>query len=118
VRTLRRERTIERAERRLEALRTRRCEIVQGEVRAIMLSLRDQSARTRQRLDRELERMAPLEREWERLRSMFEALERTLEDPGVEDLAGHWRGTLEIPDFPVTERQGYIKPFPPRAILF
>jgi len=114
----RRDRALGRAERRLANLRGERTQLVEVEIRAIMLSLRDESSRTRERLDRQLERMAPLEHEWERLRSMFDALEEAIDTPAVTDLARQWKGALEIPDFPVSEEQGYIKPFPPRAILF
>jgi len=118
IRAARRTRAALRAERRLAAVREERAQLVEDEVRAIMLSLREESSRTRGRLDRELERMAPLQREWERLRAMFDALESALETPALSELAGQWHGALQIPDFPVTEEQGYIKPFPPRAILF
>jgi DNA repair exonuclease SbcCD ATPase subunit len=118
LRTARRARALARAQRRLETLRAERTQLVANEVRAIMLSLRDQSSRTRERLDRQLERMAPLEREWERLRSMFGTLEETLGTPALDGLAVHFQGALEIPEFPVTEQQGYVKPFPPKAILF
>ena len=118
LRAARRERALARTQRRLDTLRAERAQLVDAEVRAIMLSLRDQSSRTRERLDRQLERMTPLEREWERLRSMFDTLEETLETPALDGLAVHFRGVLEIPEFPVTEQQGYVKPFPPKAILF
>ena len=107
-----------RAQRRLERLRARREQLVQSEIRSIMLALKDESHRTRERLDRELQRMAPLELEWERLRSMFDTLEATLCKPALDQLTVQWRGGLAIPDFPVTEQTGYIKPFPPKAILF
>ncbi len=107
-----------RAAHRLERLRAQRAELVDTEIRAIMLALQKQSGRTRERLDRELERLVPLEREWDRLRSMFDSLEETLAKPGLDQLTGQWRGGLEIPAFPITEQTGYIKPFPPKAILF
>jgi len=118
LRAARRDRALGRAERHLAKLRDERAGLVEAEIRAIMLSLRQESSRTRERLDRQLERLAPLEQEWERLRSMFDALGQAIETPAVTDLARQWQGGLEIPDFPVTEEQGYIKPFPPRAILF
>jgi chromosome segregation ATPase len=118
LRAARRRRALARAQRRLDTLRSERGRLVGAEVRAIMLSLRDQSSRTRGRLDRQLERMAPLEREWERLRSMFDTLEETLGTPALDGLAAHFQGALEIPEFPVSEQQGYVKPFPPKAILF
>ena len=117
-RRARRARALQRAQRRLGSLRDERTRLVEVEIRAIMLSLREESGRTRQRLDRQLERMQPLEREWDRLREMFGALEETIETPALNPLARQWQGELEIPDFPVVEHQGYIKPFPPRAILF
>lgn len=118
LRAARRDRALARAERRLAKLRDERSGLVEAEIRAIMLSLRQESSRTRERLDRQLDRLIPLEQEWERLRSMFDALGQAIETPAVTDLARQWQGALEIPDFPVTEEQGYIKPFPPRAILF
>ena len=118
LRVTRRRRALERTARRLDQLRTERGRLAEDEIRTIMLLLREQSSRTRERLDRELERMVPLEQEWERLRSMFECLEETIGGPGLRALARHWQGGLDIPDFPVTESQGYIKPFPPQAILF
>lgn len=107
-----------RAGRRLARVRAERQKLVTGEVRAIMLALKEQSVRTRERLDRELERLVPLEREWERLRSMFDALDHAIAAPALDELTGQWRGELAIPDFPVSEDKGYIKPFPPKAILF
>jgi chromosome segregation ATPase len=107
-----------RAERKLESLRADRGRMVEAEVRSIMLALKEESGRTRERLDRELERLVPLEREWERLRALFDALEQTIATPAVGALATQWQGGLEIPDFPVSERTGYVKPFPPKAILF
>jgi hypothetical protein len=38
--------------------------------------------------------------------------------PAVEGLAGQWRGRLNIPEFPVREREEYIRPFPEGALLF
>jgi hypothetical protein len=117
-RRVRRERGVRRAERRVEELRSRRQELVDGELRSILVALEKQSRRTRDRLDRELERLAPLEEEWERLRSAFGAIESAVSTPALEQLASHWRGTLQIPEFPVREREGYAKPFPERALLF
>jgi chromosome segregation ATPase len=107
-----------RAERRIERLREQRAKLAVAEVRAIMLILQSESSRTRERLDRELARLTPLEQEWERLRSMFDALEQAIARPALDELTGQWQGALAIPDFPVTEQTGYIKPFPPKAILF
>lgn len=118
VRTAWRHRKLCAAERRLERLREERAELVEAELRAIMLSLRQTAGQTRERLDRELERIAPLEQEWERLRGLFASLEDTLSTPALSELADQWQGELEIPAFPVVEKEGYIKPFPPRAILF
>jgi hypothetical protein len=111
-------RTVRRAERRVEELRATREGLIDGELRRIMLALEKRSRRTRDRLDRELERLAPVERDWERLRRAFDALESTVAAPPLEQLAAHLRGTLEIPEFPVREREGYAKPFPQRALLF
>ncbi len=118
LRTARLGRRLRRAQRRAEQLRTRREGLVDGELRSIMLALERQSRRTRDRLDRELERLAPLQQEWERLRSAFDALESTMAAPALEELAAHWRGALEIPEFPVSEHEGYARPFPQRALLF
>lgn len=107
-----------RSQRRLERLRAERERLAEREIRAILLLLREQSGRTRQRLDRELERLTPLQEEWERLRGIFSSLDETIAAPALEPLAAQWRGDLEIPDFPVHENQGYVKPFPSCAILF
>lgn len=112
------ERRAGRAQRRLERLGQERERLAEREIRAIMLLLREQSGRTRERLDRELERLTPLQEEWERLRAVFDSLDETIAGPALEPLAGQWRGELEIPDFPVQEHQGYVKPFPSCAILF
>jgi chromosome segregation ATPase len=113
-----RTRSQRRTERRIERLRAERAQLAVAEVRAIMLALRTESSRTRERLDRELARLTPLEQEWERLREMFDALERAIARPALDELTEQWQGGLEIPDFPVIEQTGYIKPFPPKAILF
>lgn len=91
---------------------------VEQGLRAIMLTLEEQSRRTRERLDRELERLIPVQEDWERLRGAFDALEAAICTPAVEALAGQWRGTLTIPEFPVQEGEGYLKPFPRGALLF
>lgn len=114
----RHKRAVGRGERHVEALRSKRSDLVQEELRAIMLSLEKQSHRTRERLDRELDRLAPVEAEWHRLREVFETLEQAVTVPALAELAGQWRGTLEIPEFPVSQRREYAKPFPERALLF
>jgi chromosome segregation ATPase len=118
LRSVRRNRALRRAERAAEELRTKRESMVEGELLMIMLALEKQSRRTRERLDEELERLAPIEEEWERLRSTFDALETAVTTPALEALAGQWRGELQIPEFPVREREGYPRPFPARALLF
>jgi hypothetical protein len=112
------ERARARAEHELARLRARRQELVQGELRSIMLALEQQSRRTRDRLDRELERLRPVEEEWDGLRGAFKTLGATIATPAIEELAGQWRGALEIPEFPVHEQEGYAKPFPHGALLF
>jgi hypothetical protein len=118
LRSVRRNRALRRAERAAEELRTKREAMAEGELLMIMLALEKQSRRTRERLDEELERLAPIEEEWERLRSTFDALETAVTTPALEALAGQWRGELQIPEFPVREREGYPRPFPARALLF
>jgi hypothetical protein len=113
-----RARSIGRKERSMEKLHAERGALVDREIRTIMIALQEQSRRTREQLDQELERLAPVEAEWERLRSTFESLEATVNAPALEELAGQWRGALGIPEFPLTEREGYTKPFPQRALLF
>ena len=118
LRCARRARAIKRATRSLERLRAKRAAFVQKEIHSIMSALQEQSRRTRERLDRELDRLLPIEAEWERLRSTFDALEAVVRQPAVEALAGQWKGVLSIPDFPVHEREGYAKPFPQQALMF
>lgn len=118
LRWARRNRALRRAERAAEELRAKRESLVEGELLTIMLALEKQSRRTRERLDEELERLAPVEQEWERLRSTFDALETAVTTPALEELAGQWRGELQIPEFPVTEREGYPRPFPAHTLLF
>lgn len=117
-RTRRVTRAIARAERRLAKLRASRTSLAEAETRTIMLELQDQSHRTRERLDRALERLSPVEAEWERLRTTFGALETALATPALEQLTGHWQGGLQIPEFPIREREGYAKPFPHSAVVF
>jgi chromosome segregation ATPase len=107
-----------RAERSLGRLRAEREELVETELHVITLALEQQSRRTRDRLDRELERLAPVQAEWERLRGAFETLGATVATPAFEDLAGQWRGGLSVPEFPVREPEGYTRPFPEQALLF
>lgn len=111
-------RALTRARARAQRCRDEREAFVEQHLRAIMLTLEEQSRRTRGRLDRELERLLPVQAEWERLRGAFESVEAAIATPAVESLAGQWRGVLEIPDFPVQEREGYLKPFPRGALLF
>jgi chromosome segregation ATPase len=111
-------RALRRAQERAWALSGQREAFVEQGLRAIVLTLDEQARRTRDRLDRELERLLPVQEDWERLRSAFDALEAAVATPAVEELAGQWRGKLEIPEFPVPEREGYLKPFPHGALLF
>lgn len=118
LRRARHGRALQRYQQQLERHEEERRRLVEAEMRSIMLLLQEQSSKTRERLDRELQRLTPLEEEWERIRAMFGALEETVSTPALEELAGAWRGELEIPAFPVHEQKGYIKPFPRQAILF
>lgn len=118
LRSARRGRAVRRAEQMVEELHKRREGLVDEELRVIMLALERQSRRTRERLDQELERLAPVEAEWERLRTTFDSLEVAVATPALEPLAGQWGGELAIPEFPVQEREGYARPFPARALLF
>jgi DNA repair exonuclease SbcCD ATPase subunit len=118
IRATRHRRTVRRARAELDRLQADRRLLVEHELRRIMLALDKQSRRTRERLDDELERLAPIEQEWERLRGAFEALEQAVSAPAIEHLAGHWSGELEFPEFPVREREGYARPVPPHALLF
>ncbi len=83
-----------------------------------MLTLEEQSRRTRGRLDRELARLDPVHAEWDRLAEAFASVEAAIGTPAVAELAGQWRGALEIPGFPVHELEGYLRPFPHGALLF
>src|SRR5437764_7086167 len=103
VRRARLSRAIGRAERHAEKLRGRREGLVEGDLRTIMLALEKESRRTRERLDQQLERLAPLEGEWERLRSAFGSIEAAVAAPALEQVECQWRGALEIPEFPVRE---------------
>jgi DNA repair exonuclease SbcCD ATPase subunit len=103
---------------RLERIQSERRELVERELDRIMGALEAQSRRTRTRLDRELERLAPVEEEWERLRATFDALGNAVNTAGIEQSAGALGGVLQIPEFPVQEREGYVKPFPRGAMVF
>jgi DNA repair exonuclease SbcCD ATPase subunit len=118
LRASRHRRSVARAEAKLERLKTQRTNLVEQELCEIMLALEKQSRRTRDRLDAELERLEPVQAEWERLRSAFAVLGRAVTAPAIEQLAGQWTGDLEIPEFPVRERDGYTRPFPARALTF
>jgi hypothetical protein len=118
LRSARRNRALRRAGQAAEELKAKRECLVEEELRTIMLALEKQSRRTRERLDEELERLVPVEEEWEQLRSTFGALETAVTTPALEQLAGQWRGELRIPEFPVREREGYPRPFPPQTLLF
>lgn len=118
IRTWRTGRALRRRRVRLERLRAQRRELVDGQIRTIMFALQEQSQRTRDELDRQLERLAPVQEQWERLRATFDALEETMAGPAFASLAEHWRGQLEIPEFPLAQRGGYAKPFPKHALLF
>jgi chromosome segregation ATPase len=117
-RARRRARALARAEAQLEHACDRRQAFVEQELRAIMLTLEEQSRSTREWLDRELERLVPVQSEWERLGEAFLAFEAAVATPAVESWAGQWQGRFEIPEFPVHEREGYLRPFPHRALLF
>jgi chromosome segregation ATPase len=108
----------ERSEKRLESLRERRERLIEEEVQSILKALQDQSQRTRERLDRELRRLAPIEAEWDRLRGTFDDLDESLAEPALAQLGSRWRGELQIPEFPVREHEGYPKPFPQGAVVF
>ncbi len=118
VRVARLSRAERRATRRLERFQAERQELVERELDRIMSALDAQSRRTRIRLDRELERLAPVQEEWERLRTTFEALGEAVNTPALEQSAASLNGCLKIPEFPVQERDGYVKPFPHSAMVF
>ena len=118
VRRARRRRALRRSQERLERLAARRRELIDDQIRSIMFALQHESQRTRDELDRELERLAPVQERWERLRSTFDALEGTIRGPAFVALAEHWQGQLEIPEFPVAQHSEYTKPFPRHALLF
>ena len=111
-------RRLRRRRARLEDLRSKRRELVDGQIRGIMFALQDESRRAREELDRQLERLVPVQEHWERLRATFDTLEETMGGAAFATLTDQWRGQLEIPEFPVAQRSGYAKPFPQHALLF
>ncbi len=111
-------RSVTKAEAKLERLKAERERLVERELNGIMVALELQARRTRERLDEELERLVPVQEEWERLRGTFGALEHTVATPAIGQLAGQWTGELQIPEFPIEEREGYARPFPTGALLF
>jgi chromosome segregation ATPase len=118
LRAARTRRAIHRRERRLERLRTERREQVQNQIRWILFALQGQAQRTRDELDRQLDRLAPVQEQWECLRATFEELERMIRAPAFASLTEQWQGHLEIPEFPLAQRGGYAKPFPQQALIF
>jgi chromosome segregation ATPase len=118
LRAARTRRAIQRRELRLGRVQARRRELVHDQIRWIMFALQEQAQRTRDELDRQLDRLAPVHEEWERLRGTFDTLETTIQGPAFAALADQWQGQLAIPEFPVAQRAGYAKPFPQHALLF
>jgi hypothetical protein len=118
IRAMSARRALRRRRARLAALRAKRRTLVEGRIRSIMFALQEESEHTRDQLDRHLERLAPIEQRWERLRSTFDSLEAMLHRPAFVSLAEQWQGQLEIPEFPVAHPDGYAKPFPQQALLF
>lgn len=118
LKAARHRRALSKAETKLERLKTEREQLVERELNAIMVALELQARKTRDRLDEELERLVPVQEEWEQLRETFGALENTVATPAIGQLAGQWTGQLQIPEFPVEEREGYARPFPTGTLLF
>jgi hypothetical protein len=118
LRAARDRRVLRRRQRVLDRLRVRRRELVHDQIRWIMFALQEQAQHTRDELDRQLEKLAPIQDEWERLRATFGSLETTIQGPAFAALAEQWQGPLEIPEFPLAQRAGYAKPFPQHALLF
>lgn len=114
----RRQRAVSRAAHRLEHLRAARAELTQAELEAIVSALHEQSRRTRSRLDQELMRLAPVQAEWERLRGTFHTLAEAVAGPALEPVADRLPHELEVPEFPLAERDRYAKPFPEQALVF
>ncbi|HZU61798.1 MAG TPA: hypothetical protein VE983_12585 [Solirubrobacteraceae bacterium] len=118
IQAMRARRRLRRRRTRLERLRNQRRELIHEQLRSIMFALQRESQQARDELDRELERLVPVQEHWERVREAFEDLEETIGRPAFASLADQWRGQLEIPEFPLAERGAYVKPFPEHALLF
>ncbi len=118
IRARRTRRALGRQEARLGRLEAQRRELVNDQIRWILFALQDQAQHTRDELDRQLDRLAPVQEQWERLRATFDALERAISGPAFDSLADHWQGQLEIPEFPLAQQAGYSKPFPQHALIF
>lgn len=112
------QRALRREEIRLAELQEQRRRLVHDQIRGILFALQEQAQHTRNQLDRQLDRLAPVQEEWERLRATFNALEAAIRAPAFAALAEQWQGQLEIPEFPLAQRAGYTKPFPQHALLF
>lgn len=107
-----------RAERRLAATGERRRQLVEEEFTAIMRDLAAEAERTRAELDRALAGLAPLAAHWEEIERTFGVLDEACAAPELVSFVGSWRGALDVPEFPVREAEGYVKPFPARAFVF
>jgi chromosome segregation ATPase len=118
LRARRGRRALARQEDRLVRLGTQRRELVHDQLRWILFALQEQAQHTRDELDRQLDRLAPVQDQWERLRATFDVLESTISGPAFASLAEQWQGQLEIPEFPLAQQSGYAKPFPQHALLF
>jgi hypothetical protein len=118
IRAMRMRRRLRRRQARLGRLACKRRALVDEQMRVIMFALQDESRRTRDQLDRQLERLVPVQEHWERLRATFDTLEETMDHPAIATLTEQWRGLLEIPEFPVAQQDGYARPFPQHALLF
>ncbi len=118
LRARRTRRALARQEALLRRLEAQRRQLVHDQIRWILFALQAQAQHTRDELDRQLDRLVPVQEQWERLRATFHALESTISAPAFTSLAEHWRGQLEIPEFPLAEVAGYAKPFPKQALIF
>lgn len=107
-----------RAQERVRRVEERRARAVVGEFSQIIRVLSAESERTRLELDDALERLVPLERRWTEIELTFRALDEAIAAPELEAFVGAFRGALEVPEFPVREEAGYVKPFPARAFVF
>lgn len=107
-----------RAQRRLETTSERRRQLVEAEFTAIMRDLAAEAERTRTELDRALAGLAPLAARWEEIERTFGVLDEACAGPELVSFVGSWRGALDVPEFPVREAEGYVKPFPARAFVF